>query len=265
MGSGPRSYTDNTLKRLFALSGNQCAFPGCTKLMVNQKNAKDSNICHIEAAQPGGERYNPNMTDEQRAHFDNLILLCVQHHDETNDTEKYTVECLKTMKREHQSQFLDERIKKNPSMLRNTIAALSTVDLTEYPEEPVLSIPDPKEKIKFNCLKKNAFLIRQYSAYHTKLNVLYAELENQGSIIKEKLLRSIKFEYDRVKSHFVGESDKPLNIIQNNSDEIFDEVYNILFNKLEDSKYWEEDIVVGLYIIMIDAFMRCKIFEEPIL
>lgn len=263
MGNGPRGYTDKTLKLLFGLSGNQCSFPECSRRLVNPHNAKDSNICHIEAAKPGGERYNPSMTNNQRAHYDNLILLCVQHHDETNDTEKYTVEHLKKMKKDHESQYLNERIKKNPSMLKNTIAALSTVDLTKYPEVPVLNIVDPKEKIEFNRMKKKASLVREYSIYHTKLNALYTELENQGSIVKEKLLRTIKLTYETVKSTFVGESVDSLKMVRENSDAIFNEVYNTLYKKLEDSKYWDEDIVLGLNIVIIDAFIRCKILEEP--
>ena len=113
----PRGYTRQTIKKLFALSGNLCAFPNCPERVVNENNAKNSNICHIEAAEAGGQRYNPNMTDIQRADYDNLILLCVQHHDETNDIEKYTVDVLKTMKQEHTSQYLGEKITKNPSML----------------------------------------------------------------------------------------------------------------------------------------------------
>nr|NJM04850.1 hypothetical protein [Desulfobacula sp.] len=263
MGNGPRDYTDKTLKRLFGLSGNLCAFPGCSKRLVNQNNAKDSNICHIEAANPSGERYNMNMSDVQRADYDNLILLCVQHHDETNDTKKYTVEHLKLMKKNHESYYLNERIKKNPSMLKNTIAALSRIDLTKYPETPGLRIIDPNEKIEFNQLKKTASLIREYRVYHTKLNALYSELENQGSIVKENLLRAIKLIYDTVKSEFVLGSEDPLRAVQENSDAIFDNVYSSLYKKLEDSEFWEEDIVLGLHIVMIDAFIRCKILEEP--
>ena len=81
MGKGARKYTDKTLKRLFGLSGNICAFPDCNALLVNEKNALDSNICHIEAANEGGERYNSSMTDEERADYSNLILLCRQHHE----------------------------------------------------------------------------------------------------------------------------------------------------------------------------------------
>lgn len=148
-------------------------------------------------------------------------------------------------------------------MLSNTIAALATVDITTYPDEALLNIVDTKEKIEFNQMRKNAYLVREYSIYYTKLNALYTELENQGSIKKEKLLRAIKLTYERVKSTFVGESKDSLKEVKDNSDAIYDEVYNILYKKLEDSTYWEEDIVLGLNIVMIDAFVRCKILEEP--
>ncbi len=264
MASGPRDYSDKTLKRLFALSGNRCAFPDCTRQMVNQRNAKDSNICHIEAANEGGERYNPDMTDEQRASYDNLILLCVQHHDETNDVNVYTVDRLKELKKNHESQFLGERLGKNPSMLKNLIVALSEVDLDSYQNSQSLKVVDPTDKIQFNELKGHATLIREYSVYHAKLNVLYAELERQGSVVKEKLLRVIKFIYDSVKSSYVQNSPDWMGIVRANSDAIFDDVYGKLYDKLESSGgSWDEDIVLGLNVVVIDAFIRCKILEEP--
>ncbi len=125
MATGPRAYSDKTLKRLFALSGNECAFPGCTSRLVNDHNAKNSNICHIEAANVGGERFNPNMTDKQRADYENLILLCVQHHDETNDVATFTVDKLKAMKKSHESQLLSERIKE--TLIKSTPKAVKTL------------------------------------------------------------------------------------------------------------------------------------------
>jgi len=109
MGKQARNYSQKTIKRLFALSGNQCAFPNCNRILVNQNNALDSNICHIEAAESKGQRYNPNMTDKERADYNNLILLCPIHHDETNNVDEYTVDVLRNMKKNHE-QLIRERI-----------------------------------------------------------------------------------------------------------------------------------------------------------
>lgn len=97
-----------TLRALFAKSGNKCAFPGCKHLIINHKNQLIGEVCHIEAAEEGGERYNPNQSDEDRRHYDNLILLCHEHHVETNDVHEYTVSKLKEMKRLHEEKYNKE-------------------------------------------------------------------------------------------------------------------------------------------------------------
>ena len=122
-----------------------------TPILIILLNTNFSNICHIEDAEEGG-RYNPNMTDKQRASFDNLILLCANHHIETNDKEKYTVPILQKMKREHESNYLNQKIKSNPSMLKNTINAIANINLDEIQESVSLEVIDPSEKIKYNSI-----------------------------------------------------------------------------------------------------------------
>lgn len=263
MGTKARNYTGKTLKRLFALSGNQCAFPGCKKVLVNSSNAKDSNICHIEAASEGGERYNASMTDSQRADYPNLILFCIQHHDETNDVNKYTVGILLDIKLKHESEFVIHKINSNPSMLLNAINAIANIQLDNTLEADNLNPPNPKTKIAHNCIKRNVTLIQEYKVYFQKINSLYDELELQGSIKKERLLNNIKIIYTQIKGRYVLDSPDPLEIIRENSDNIFDDVYDELDSKMRDSHAWEEDVQLGIRLIMVDAFIRCKILEEP--
>lgn len=92
-----------TVKRLFALSGNQCAFPRCTTPIVDRLSGKvTGKICHIKARNPLGKRYDQTQMDEERHGFENLILLCPIHHDVVDDDEvAYTVERLYRMKVEH--------------------------------------------------------------------------------------------------------------------------------------------------------------------
>lgn len=94
-----------TLKRLFARSGNRCAFPGCTHSLFNSDDAFIAEVCHIEAAEDGGERYNSSQTDEQRRDLGNLLAMCHAHHKVTDDIRIYTVERLREIKAEHENKY----------------------------------------------------------------------------------------------------------------------------------------------------------------
>lgn len=97
--------TNDVLRELYLKSGNQCAFPGCYNIMVDETGNFIGQICHIEAAGEGGERFNPNMTNEERRAFDNIMLMCYEHHIVTNDVIEYPVSKLKKMKKDHEDKF----------------------------------------------------------------------------------------------------------------------------------------------------------------
>lgn len=264
MGKGPRNYSEKTIKRLFGLSGNKCAFPGCEIILVNRDNALDSNICHIEAANEGGERYNEKMTDSERADYTNLILLCRHCHDKTNDVLVYTVDILKQMKNDHESYYLHQKLNNNPSMLKNAINAIASIDLDSIEDPKDFKTYDLKEKLSYNGIKDCCVTIDSYKVYQGKINSLYEELENQGSLKKEKLLSVIHQTYNKVKGQFIKDSLGSIDIIRQNSDKIYNIVYDEIYTQMKDSSFFEEDLVLGINIILVDAFIRCKIFEEPV-
>jgi len=94
--------TPSVVKRLFALSGNQCAYPGCNEKLIDNHGTVIGEICHIEAAEIGGERYNASSNDEFRRSFENLILLCSNHHKKTDNVKIYTSEKLALFKSQHE-------------------------------------------------------------------------------------------------------------------------------------------------------------------
>ncbi|HCT9038179.1 TPA: hypothetical protein OUB44_001686 [Providencia rettgeri] len=102
--------TPETIRRLFSLSGNLCYFRDCHNIMINSSGDFIGQVCHIEAAMPGGERFNENMSNEQRRSFDNLILLCYEHHVTTDDVKIYDVKSLKDMKHSHESLFSEDLV-----------------------------------------------------------------------------------------------------------------------------------------------------------
>ncbi|MCX5693884.1 MAG: hypothetical protein NT014_01925 [Candidatus Omnitrophica bacterium] len=264
-----RQCTPTTVKRLHTLSGNQCAAPDCTRPLI----AKDgetiiSKIAHIEAASEKGPRYNPNMTDDERRHFNNLILLCDEHHsiiDNMENESKYSVSMLKEWKRNHERKLLHNKLCTKNSLLKIAIDAISNIDFESSERRSDISIAfNIDDKISYNAIKRNKPLIDEYKIFHSKLNELYKELEIQGSFKKDKLLRNIKTIYLKIKGKYVGNSPDPIVLIKQNADNIIEDIEQELSELIEkDPKRYEEDITFGISIIMVDAFMRCKILEEP--
>jgi len=101
-----RSISKPAIKKLYALSGNQCAFPDCNEELITEDGTVVSEMCHIEGIAPKAPRHNPMLTPEQTNDFSNLIVLCLKHHaiiDEEEST--YTVEILKKMKNDHEEKY----------------------------------------------------------------------------------------------------------------------------------------------------------------
>ena len=264
-----RQYKPATIRHLDTLSGNQCAWPGCTKkLIAEDEKSIVSKICHIEAANKKGPRYNPQMDDDDRRHFNNLILLCDEHHtiiDNKENEKKYPVELLKEWKRSHESILLYSTLHKNPMLLSTAINAISSFNFNDenedYNSTKSFNIND---KISFNAIKRNKVLIEEYKIYYSQLNTLYSELEKAGTFRKEKLLRNIKRIYLKVKGKYVIDSTDTIKIIRQNADNIIEDIENQLLEMIEkNEKHCEEDIMFGISVIMVDAFIRCKILEEP--
>ena len=100
------SPSKETLIRLYAKSGNQCAFSDCTHKIFDEKTGnRIAQICHIEAAVEGGERFNRSQSNKQRAEEQNLIILCWAHHQITNNIDEYTTDKLRAIKHNHESKF----------------------------------------------------------------------------------------------------------------------------------------------------------------
>jgi hypothetical protein len=95
-------------KTLFALSGNVCAYDGCEEKLTDPSwTTVKADIAHICGDRPGAQRFDPSMTDAERDSFDNLILLCPNHHRMIDglEPERHTVEMLREMKQRHESRW----------------------------------------------------------------------------------------------------------------------------------------------------------------
>lgn len=107
-----------TYKLLLARSGNECAFPDCTHPIFNDEGLYIAQLCHIKSANKGGQRYDGSQTDDERRAFENLLFLCYRHHKETDDVEKFPVDVLIEMKRQHEAKFTEQGRKITQEMLQ---------------------------------------------------------------------------------------------------------------------------------------------------
>ena len=93
-----------TIRKLFAASGNQCVFPGCEKRLVEEGDAVRSRLCHIRQGQPDSPRYEWALTDPEANEPGNLLLICSEHDAEIDeDPETYTVAGLRGIKAAHEA------------------------------------------------------------------------------------------------------------------------------------------------------------------
>lgn len=80
---------------------------GCTNALVHANTANISEICHIEAVNESGARYNENLSDEYVNSDENLLLLCPTCYDIIDNKLNesfYIVDFIKRMKQVHEQQ-----------------------------------------------------------------------------------------------------------------------------------------------------------------
>ena len=185
-----RTIKPSTEKKLFALSKNQCYNPNCTnKLITDDKKDVLAKIAHIEAASPNGPRYNLNMADDERRDFDNLILLCDEHHIEIDShPDEFPTELLKEWKMLHEGTEGDalfkHTLKEKYLNHFNTISLLTTN--TPKPIDEIfinLAIikEQKEEKNKENLINREALLSSYEEIHKPKEPIEIKELINTAN------------------------------------------------------------------------------------
>jgi hypothetical protein len=101
--TGPRDYSVGTERALVALSQGTCYYPDCdipVIVFIEGRAVTNVQIAHISGAHPGSPRFDPALSDQDRASFDNLVLLCKPHHDLVDriDPDRFAARVLKEWK-----------------------------------------------------------------------------------------------------------------------------------------------------------------------
>jgi hypothetical protein len=140
------------------------------------------------------------------------------------------------------------------SNLASIINILSKEDWDK--SEPVTEINsfEIDRKIIHNKLNASKSIIDDYMVHHGRVDKIYTEFDSQGSNKSSSVLSTIKQEYVKKKNSL-------------NDDQLFFEVISKVQDKvLNSSNYTSipfDELELCVNILVVDAFIRCKIFENP--
>lgn len=138
--------------------------------------------------------------------------------------------------------------------LANVINILSKEDWDK--KEPVAEINsfEIDRKISYNNLNAAKAIIDDYKVHYGRVDKIYTEFDSQGSNKSSSVLSTIRQEYLRAKSSLTD-------------DQLFFEVISKVEEKvLNSSNYTSipfDELELCINILVVDAFIRCKIFENP--
>lgn len=112
-----------------------------------------------------------------------------------------------------------------------------------------------ENKIKFNNLDRIKNVVSEYAMYNGKIGEKYTEFDKMGANKSFSVLRYINNLYIKLRTTNENEVD------------LFYLIIAELIDVIQKSKnYYEisyEELECCVYIIVVDSFIRCKIFENP--
>lgn len=157
-------------------------------------------------------------------------------------------------------EFLKKEIKSEPdpekveSNLTTIIKILSKEDWSQ--EAPSFeTVPyDIEEKISYNQLDTARALIDDYKIHYFRIEKIYSDFTRQGANKSLSILNGIRTEYVTLGS--VG-----------SADQCFFSIIEKIVQKIRSSANYtpipEEELALCVQILVVDAFIRCKIFKNP--
>lgn len=111
-----------------------------------------------------------------------------------------------------------------------------------------------EQKITFNHLNSVKDIINDYKIHHSRVDKIYSEFDLMGNNKSSSVLSTIRKEY--------AKAQKTLH-----DDDLFFRVLDSIENKTIQSPNFVqipiEELELCVNILVVDAFIRCKIFENP--
>lgn len=153
-----------------------------------------------------------------------------------------------------QELIMEIDLMKLESNLATVINILSKEDWNK--KEPVAEINsfEIDRKISHNKLSSAKTIIDDYSIHYSRVDEIYAEFDSLGSNKSSSVLSTIRQEYAKAKGSL-------------SDDKLFFEVISKVQEKILNSSNYTsipfDELELCINILVVDAFIRCRIFENP--
>lgn len=141
------------------------------------------------------------------------------------------------------------------SNLTSIINILSKEDLARIKECPEINTYEIDKKIDFNDLTTARPTIDEYKVYYGKLEEKYMEFDRLGVNKSLSVFSTIKCQYIKLVENASSSHELFFSII--------DSVIAIIVSSKNYVEIPYEELEMCVSIIVVDAFVRCKIFKNP--
>lgn len=124
------------------------------------------------------------------------------------------------------------------------------------------------EKINYNNIIKYRYFINEYFVYcddcEKRLNIS----DDSEPGIKSRIFKYVKDVYEKELTKCIKDRREKIEIVKENSDNIFTNVIELLKKSIMESsnvEIYQEDLEVAVSCFVCYCFIECKIFEKPLL
>ena len=114
-----------------------------------------------------------------------------------------------------------------------------------------------EDKIKFNTLEKINNIINDYKIFYHKVDEIYQEFDKEGKNKSMSILQGIRKQYIELKN--LNKPSDPECIFS----KIIDNLIYVVVNSVDYQQTPIDELEMYISILVVDAFIRCKIFENP--
>jgi hypothetical protein len=250
--SSTRSYYDRDLKLLWGRAQARCAYPGCRQLLIKPATEHDreaiiGKIAHIISISPAGPRHDPTKAADFLNSYDNLLLLCGNHHDEVDaQAATFSVETLKRWKSEHEAWVFSRLEQAAPGVdfAELEVVCDALLAAAGQPSDQVIPTP-PAEKMRKNGLSDK--LLRKLQLGLSMFSEVDAFIQGFGRLnpnFPERLKTGFIKRYNEFLAHEVC------------GDALFEALHD--FASSSNSSFERQAAGLG---VLCYLFQKCEVFE----